>query len=138
MYAGLAVGACFGGTAAAWAGPLSWPTLTFGLVCAAALGLPRNGARTGLVRAASGLPAVALVVAVAFAAVRGHEPMSVAGASALLACAIVLAAVGAGCESAQPHPRWRALFSLCSYLAFVLLVPSALWAVGGYARWGLG
>ncbi|WP_193047700.1 type VII secretion integral membrane protein EccD [Mycolicibacterium baixiangningiae] len=139
LYAGLAVGACFGGAAVAWAGPTpSWPALTFGLVCAAALGLPRPGARTGLARAALGLPAVALVVAVAFAAVRGDEPTSVAGASALLACAIVLAAVGAGSGSARRRPRWRALLSLCSYLAFGLVVPSALWAVGGYASWGVG
>ncbi|ANI41523.1 hypothetical protein MYVA_4435 [Mycolicibacterium vaccae 95051] len=144
LYAGLAVGAGSAGAVVVWIGPSpsgpipSWPTLTFGLVCAAALGLPRPGARTGLAPAAAGVPAVALVVALAFAAVRGDEPMSVAGGSVLVACAIVLAAVGAGSGSAQPHPRQRALLSLCSYLAFALVVPSALWAAGAYARWGVG
>jgi type VII secretion integral membrane protein EccD len=139
LYAGLAVGACFGGVVALWAEPMpSWPTLIFGVVCAAALGLPRPGARTGLVRAASSLPAVALVVAVAFAAVRGDEPMSVAGASTLLAGAIGFTALGCGSRSAPPHARWRALFALCSYVAFALVLPTALWAVEAHAGWGVG
>jgi hypothetical protein len=141
LYAGLAASACAADVVAMWAGPTpsgptpSWPTLTFGLVCAAALGLPR----TGVAPAASGLPAVALVVAAAsFAAVRGDEPMSVAGASTLLAGAVALSVVGAGSGSAQPPPRRRALLAASSYLAFALIVPSALWAVGAYARWGIG
>jgi hypothetical protein len=90
-----------------------------------------------LVRVASGLPAVALLVAVALNAVRGDESVSVAGASALLVGAIVLAVVGAGSGSDQPHPRWRALLSLGSYLACALVVPSAVWAVGAHAGWGV-
>jgi hypothetical protein len=138
LSAGLAVGACSAVATVVWAAPTpSWSTLTFGVVCAAALGLPRPGTRTGVGRAASGLPAVALVVVVAFAAVKGDEPMSVAGASALLACAVILAAVGSRSWSAQPHPRWRTLLSSASYLAFALIGPSALWVVGAYSRWGL-
>lgn len=133
LSAGLALSAYVGGAAQVWAEPTpSWPTLTFGLVCAAALGLPRWAARASVVRAATGLPAVALIVAVAFAAVRGDAPMSAAGASALLVGAIVLAAVGA-----RPHPRWRALLSLGSYLAFALVVPSAVWAIRAGTGWGV-
>lgn len=138
---GLAVGACSAAAVVLWAGPNpsgptpSWSTLAFGGVCAAALGLPRPGASALVGRAASGLPAVALVVVAAVAAVKGDEPMSVAGASALLAGAIVAAAVGSASE--QPHPRWRTLFTTLSYLAFALIGPSALWVVGVYSRWGL-
>ncbi|GAS97967.1 uncharacterized protein RMCC_4932 [Mycolicibacterium canariasense] len=136
LSAGLAVAACSGAVAVVWAEPApSWTTLAFGLACAAALGLPRPAARTSVMRAATGLPAVALLVAVAGAAVGGDASMSAAGASALLAGAVVLAAVGAG--SARPHPRWRALLSLGSYLAFALVVPAG-WAAGAAAGWGVG
>ena len=134
LSAGLAVGACVGAAAVVWAEPSpSWPTLTFGWVCAAAFGLPRPAARTGVVRAASGLPAVALVVAVALATVRGPAPMPMVGASVLLAGAVVLAAVGT-----WPHPRARVLLSPGSYLAVALVVPSAAWVVGAGAGWGVG
>ena len=134
LSAGLAVGASAGAAAVVWAGPTpSWPTLTFGVVCAAALGLPRPAARTAVVRAASGLPAVALVVAAALAAIQGEDPMPMASALALLAGAVVLAAVGA-----RPHPRGRALLSLGSYLAFALVLPSAGWVLGAGAGWGVG
>ncbi|MET0473807.1 MAG: type VII secretion integral membrane protein EccD [Mycobacterium sp.] len=139
LYAGFAVSACFGGTAVAWFGLPSWPALTFGVVCAAALGLPRPAAApTGVVRAASGLPAVALVVAVALAAVRGDEPVTVTGASALLAGAVVLAVVGAGSGSARPRPRSRTLLALGSYLGYALVIPSAVWALGAHRGWGVG
>ncbi|MGV9799947.1 type VII secretion integral membrane protein EccD [Mycobacterium sp. NPDC003449] len=137
LAAGLAAGAGGAVATVVWgaAGP-SWSGLAFGVACAAALGLPRP--ITGVGRVASGLPAVALVVVVAFAAVRGDEPMAVAGVSALAGCAIVLAAVGwrSGSGSARPHPRWRKLLSSASYLAFALIGPSALWVVGAYASWG--
>ncbi|WP_173008230.1 type VII secretion integral membrane protein EccD [Mycolicibacterium sp. P1-18] len=134
LSAGLAVAACSGVASVVWAEPTpSWPTLTFGVVCAAALGLPRAAARTGVARAASGLPAVALAAAVAAAAIRGDAPMPMVGAAALLAVAVALAAVGAG-----PHPRAREALSLGSYVAFALVVPSAAWVVGSGAGWGVG
>ena len=111
----------------------SWPALTLGVACAAALALPRPAARTGVVRAATGLPAMALVVAVALATLRGDSPMPMTGAAALLAGAVILAAVGAG-----PHPRARTLPSLGSYLAFALVLPSAAWVVGASVGWGVG
>ena len=134
LSAGLAVATCSGVAAVVWAEPKpSWPILTFGVVCAAALGLPRPAARTSVPRAASGLPAVALAVAVALAAIRGDAPMPMVGAAALLAVAVLLAAVGTG-----PHPRARELLSLGSYLAFALVVPSAAWVLGIGAGWGVG
>ena len=134
LSAGLAVGACSGAAAVVWTEPSpSWPALTLGVACAAALALPRPAARTGVVRAATGLPAMALVVAVALATLRGDAPMPMTGATALLAGAVILAAVGAG-----PHPRARALPSLGSYLAFALVLPSAAWVVGASVGWGVG
>ena len=134
LSAGLAVAACCGVAAVVWAEPMpSWPTLTFGVVCATALGLPRPAARTGVPRTASGLPAVALAVAVTLAAVRGDAPMPLVGAAALLAVAVLLAAVGA-----RPRPRVRQLLSLGSYFAFALVVPSATWVLGIGAGWGVG
>ena len=141
LYTGLAVGVCFAGVAALWAAPTpSWPTLGFAVVCAAALGLPRPGTRSGPEWAASGLPALALFVAAAVAGVRGDAPMSAAGASALLAGAIVLAAAGSRWRpgSDRPQRHWRTLVALCSYLAFALIVPSALWAAAAHAGWGVG
>ncbi|MDV3128476.1 type VII secretion integral membrane protein EccD [Mycobacterium sp. 21AC1] len=142
LSAGLAVGACCAAATVVWGAPTpSWSTLAFGVVCAAALGLPRPVTRTGVGRAASGLPAVALLVVIAFAAVKGDEAMSVAGVSVLLVCAIVLAVVGSGSRTgsgfAQPHLRCRKLLSSASYLAFTLIAPSALWVVGAYSRWGV-
>jgi type VII secretion integral membrane protein EccD len=134
LSAGLAVGACVGAGAGVWAEPSpSWPTLTFGVVCAAALGLPRPAARTAVLRMASGLPAVALVVAIALGTIRGPAPMPMVGASVLLAGAVVLAAVGT-----WPHSRARALLSPGSYLAVALVVPSAAWVVAAGAGWGVG
>lgn len=136
LSAGLAVSACVGATTVVWAGPTpSWSTLALGVVCAAALGLPRPAAGNAVMRAAPGLPAVALLVAVAFAAVRGDDPMPMAGASALLLGAIILAAVGFW--SARPRHKRHELLSLGSYLAYVLVVPSAMWALGAGAGWGV-
>jgi len=129
---GLAVSACVGATSAVWAGPTpTWATLTFGVMCAAALGLPRPAARAVVVRAAAALPAIALVVSIALAAIEGEEPMPMVGASTLLAGAVVLAAVGV-----RPHPGGRALVALGSYLACALVVPGAVWAVT--TGWGVG
>jgi type VII secretion integral membrane protein EccD len=136
LYAGLAVAACVAATAAAWIAPApSWPTWAFGVVCAAALGLPRPTAPAGVVRVTAGPPAVALLIAVALHAVGGDQPISVLGAAVLPAGAMVLAAVGAG--AAEPRRRRGALLSAASYLAWALVVPTALWAVGAQAGWGV-
>jgi len=138
LSAGLAVGAGCAVAVVVWAAPTpSWSVLTLGVVCAVALGLPRPGAGTAM-HAAAGPPAVALVIAVSFAAFRGDEWMSVAGASTLVACAVTLAAIGSQSGSGQPHPRLRALLVSLSYLAFASIGPTALWVIGAYSHWGLG
>ncbi|ANW66326.1 type VII secretion integral membrane protein EccD [Mycobacterium sp. djl-10] len=135
LYAGFAAGACVGGTAASWLAPApAWPTWTFGVVCAAALALPRPTAHTALVRAAAGLPAAVLFITVVLHGVRGDHLLPVLSASTLLAGAILLAAVTA--RATPSHPGRWALHSLASYLAWALVVPSAAWALA--AHWGLG
>lgn len=137
LSAGLGAAACAAGvTILRGGGELHWATMAFDAVCAAALGLPRPGVRSGVQRAASGLPAVALFVAVAVAAVRGDQFMSVAGAAALVAGALLLAGVGARSGSV-PRRRWWPWLSLGSYLAFSAVVPSAVWAVAAHAGWGV-
>ncbi len=136
LYAGLAVGACAAATAATWIAPApSWPTWTFGVVCAAALGLPRPTAPAGLVRATAGPPAVVLLITVALHAVGGDQPISVLSAATLPAVATMLAAVGT--RAAEPRRGRGALLSAVSYLAWALVVPTALWAVGVQAGWSL-
>jgi type VII secretion integral membrane protein EccD len=134
LSAGLAISAGCAVTVLVWAAPTpSWSVLTLGAVSAVALGLPRPGAGTST-HTATGLPAVALLIAVAFAAFRGDECMSVAGASALVACAVGLAAVGS--RSGRPHRRSRTLLVTLSYIAFASIGPTALWVIGAYSRWG--
>jgi len=132
LYAGLAVSAGVAGTAVSWVAPTpAWSTLAFGVVCAAALGLPPPTVHTALARAAAGPPAAALFIATALHAVRGDQPLSVLGVSTLLAGAILLATVGAGAAASRPG-RW-ALYSLASYLAWALVVPSAAWVLAGWS-----
>lgn len=134
MYGGLAASAAVGGTAASVAPTPTWSTLAFGVVCAAALGLPRLTAHAALARAAACLPAVVVFIVAALHAVRGDQPLSVLGVSALLAGAILLATVGA--RASAPRPSCWAPYSLASYLAWALVVPSAAWVLA--AHWSVG
>ena len=135
LYAGFAAAACVGGSAASWLAPApAWPTWTFGVVCAAALALPRPTAHPALVRAAAGLPAAVLFITVVLHAVRGDQLLSVLSASTLLAGAILVAAVAA--RATMPRPGRWALHSPASYLAWALVVPSAAWALA--AHWSVG
>lgn len=136
LYAGLAAGTCVAATAATWLAPApAWSTWAFGVVCAAALGLPRPTAPAGLVRAMAGPPAVVLFIAVSVHAVGGDQPISLLGAAALPGVATVLAAVGT--RAAAPRRGRGALLPAVSYLAWALVVPTALWAVGAQAGWSL-
>lgn len=129
--AGLATVAAVGVTVVLTSRTPTWATLTFAMVCAAALGLPRPAGRASSAWAASGLPAVALVVVAAAVAVRSGGALSVAGASTLIAGAVIA-------SSGSSRRRWRTMLASSSFLAFASILPAAAWVFGADVGWSVG
>lgn len=118
---------------------VDWPVFAFALACAAVLAVRSRTFDTALERAATAVPAVAILLITTVMAQDGPRPMPVAALGVLLAVALgsVLAGLSAGStDSHQPSPRAAGALSYAEYAAVGSLIPLALWVVGVYQRLG--
>lgn len=113
-----------------------WPAFVFSLVCAGALGLQSMQATVTGERAASLLPAAALVLVTCVVAAR-----SGATAMPLVALAVVLTValtcVALACTRGRVLRQGRVTVAYVRYVVAAVLIPSGLWVVGALDRLGL-
>lgn len=135
LYTGLAVGAGLGALAVlALPGPIRWPSLTFALSCAAALGLYAQRPVTNEERAGLAVPAAALTILSCALAQGGNQPMPLVAFGVLLTTTLVFAVIGASAPARRPRPRLRSALAYLAYSITAALIPLAMWVVGVYGR----
>jgi phosphatidylserine synthase len=115
-------------------GPIRWPSLTFALSCAAALGLYAQRPVTNEERAGLAVPAAALTILSCALAQGGNQPMPLVAFGVLLTTTLVFAVIGASAPARRPRPRLRSALAYLAYSITAALIPLAMWVVGVYGR----
>jgi type VII secretion integral membrane protein EccD len=135
LYTGLAVSAGLGAFAVLTSpSPIRWPSLTFALSCAAALGLYAQRPDTKEERAGLAIPAAALTILSCALAQGGNQPMPLVAFGVLLTTTLVFAVTGASAPAGRLRPRPRTALAYLAYLITAALIPLAMWVVGVYGR----
>ncbi|WP_445161745.1 type VII secretion integral membrane protein EccD [Mycobacterium sp. Dal123C01] len=135
LYTGLAVSAGLGVLAVLTsAGPIRWPSLTFALSCAAALGLYVQRPNTKAERAGLAIPAAALTILSCALAQGGNQPMPLVAFGVLLTTALVFASIGTSASAGRLGARSRMALAYLAYMITAALIPLAMWVVGVYGR----
>jgi type VII secretion integral membrane protein EccD len=138
VLAGLAVSAATGAVVTLKsADHVRWPELIFALVCAATLGLYAQRSATPGQRAATAIPAVALMVVTCVWAQDGDSAIPLAVCGSLVAATVVCAVTGTAAGTSWLWVKLRAPLAYSTYLGTAALIPLALWVVGAYQRAGL-
>jgi ESX secretion system protein EccD len=138
MYAGLASSAAVGASIVMTSlAEIEWPSVVFASVCAAALGIYAQRATTAVERAALVIPAFAVTVLACALAQSGRQPMPPVAFAVLLVATVASAVVAAKPPTERLARRARTALDYMTYLATAAVIPSALWAVGAYARLGI-